>query len=176
MNSELWVSIPGYEGLYEVSNLGFVRSLYREGEFLARWGVAKMRFPAKTMKISKTKAGYCYVGLSKHSVGVKHLIHRLVMLSFVGYSDKQVNHKDGNKSNNSLENLEYCTSSENLLHASRVLGTRRGNRMSSKIKETDVIKIRNDKRLLREIACEYGVTPQAIWLVKNKKNFGWISD
>ncbi len=173
---EIWLPIVGYEGLYEISDFGNVRSLYREGEFNARWGVAKMRFPAKKMKISTTAGGYCYLTLSRNSECKKHLLHRLVMLVFVGKDDRQVNHKDGNKLNNNLSNLEYCTPSENLIHASRVLGTRRGDRMANKIKEKDVLSIRADRRLLREIAKDYGVTPQAICLVKKKKNFGWIPD
>lgn len=176
MDNERWLPIPGYEGKYEVSDKGRVRSLYREGEFVARWGIAKMRFPAKEMKISRTPTGYCYLCLSRDSVPTKHLVHRLVMLAFVGKDDRTVNHIDGDNGNNRLSNLEYCTQSENLLHASRVLGTRRGNRMPHKIKEESVLAIRADKRLLREIAADYGVTLQAIHLIKKKKNFGWIPD
>jgi Zn-dependent peptidase ImmA (M78 family) len=98
------------------------------------------------------------------------------MHAFVGDSmGLQVNHKDGNKDNNALVNLEYCTSSENLLHASRVLGTRRGEALGiGKIKESDIKPIREDKRILREIAAEYGVSLQAIHHIKRKRSWGWV--
>jgi hypothetical protein len=65
---ETWKAVVGYESKYEVSDCGSIRSKYREQDFKARWGVAKMRFPAKTLLQSKTKAGYKYVSLSKDSV------------------------------------------------------------------------------------------------------------
>ena len=136
--------------------------------------MARMRFPAKDMRIAKTKAGYCYASFSKDSTQKKLLIHRVVMATFVGVSHLQVNHKDGVKSNNCVSNLEYCTSSENLLHAARILGTRRGSAMPSKLKEADIPNIREDKRKLREIAEEYGVTLQAIYLVKKRINWGHV--
>jgi len=170
--NETWKSIPGYEGRYEVSDCGGVRASYREQEFDGRWGRLIMRFPAKTMTISRTTTGYCYLSLSKNSKSVKHLIHRLVMLAFVGESDLQVNHKDGDKSNNRIENLEYVTSLQNLRHCIDVLGKKRGEGTGvAKLKTEDIQKIREDKRILREIAAEYGVTLQAIHMVKTKKNW-----
>lgn len=176
MTVEAWKQIPGYEGKYEVSDLGNVRSTYREQEFDGRWGKVKMRFQAKTLKISRTPAGYCYLSLSKDSVQQKHLLHRLVMLAFVGPSELQVNHKDGQKENNALENLEYATSSENLKHCIHVLGKKRGEGAGgAKLTTEDVLKIREDNRMLREIAADYGVTLQAIHLVKARKNWAHVA-
>lgn len=171
---EEWKPVIGYEGLYEVSNTGNVRSIYREGVYESRWGKVKMKFPGKMLTINKTKKGYCYVGLSKDSVQTKHLVHRIVMFAFVGVNDRQVNHIDGVKTNNNITNLEYCTQSENLIHASRVLGTRRGKSVGSKFDEIDIVNIRSDRRKLREIAKDYGVTLQAIHLIKKRKNFAWV--
>lgn len=176
MTVETWKQIPGYEGKYEVSDLGNVRSTYREQEFDGRWGKVKMRFPAKTLKISRTPAGYCYLSLSKDSAQQKHLLHRLVMLAFVGPSELQVNHKDGRKENNALKNLEYATASENLKHCIYVLGKKIGEGAGgAKLTTQDVLKIREDKRILREIAADYGVTLQAIHMVKARKNWAHIS-
>lgn len=176
MTVETWKQIPGYEGKYEVSDLGNVRSTYREQEFDGRWGKVKMRFQAKALKISRTRAGYCYLSLSKDSEQQKHLLHRLVMLAFVGPSDFQVNHKDGRKENNALENLEYATASENLKHCIHVLGKKRGEGAGgARLTTEDVLKIREDKRTLREIAADYGVTLQAIHLVKARKNWAHIA-
>lgn len=175
MSDEIWLDIPGYELKYQISNLGSVRSYYREQEFIARWGVAKMRFPAKNLKISRTKTGYCYVALSSDGVQKKHLIHRLVLLAFVGPSDLQVNHIDGKKDNNALGNIEYVTCLENLRHCIDVLGKKRGEKSgTAKLTEQDVLSIRKDDRFLKDIAKDYGVTLQAIHMVKARKNWSHV--
>ena len=175
LNNEIWKAVIGYEGRYEVSSCGKVRALYREQEFNSRWGVAKMRFSAKQLIISTSKSGYKYVSLSKNSVSKKHLVHRLVLAAFSGASHMQVNHKDGSKENNNLENLEYCSPAQNLNHCISVLGKRRGERAGgAKLSEADIPKIREDDRLLRVIAAEYGVTIQAICLVKKRRNWAHV--
>lgn len=172
---EVWKSIPGYGERYEISDHGRVRSSYREQEFDGRWGRLVMRFPAKSMTVSRTPTGYCYLCLSKDAKAVKHLLHRLVMLAFVGDSELQVNHIDGDKNNNLLSNLEYVTSQQNLRHCIDVLGKKRGEGAGgSKLKTDDIKKIREDDRFLRLIAQDYGVSLQAIHLVKSRRNWGHI--
>ena len=99
---EIWKPIKGYEGLYEVSNFGRVKN-------------------KNTNKILKPidSHGYKYVHLcNKHHIRKNQAIHRLVALHFINIDkDKiQVNHKDGNKSNNCINNLEWCSSRDNSLH------------------------------------------------------------
>lgn len=172
---EEWKPIAGYDGLYEISNKGNVMARERLVTFLGRWGWQTTKFDRRMMKISRTNGGYCYVSLSKNSNPRKYLIHRLVMSAFVGDSDLQVNHKDGDKNNNCIDNLEYCTSQQNLLHCTRGLKKKIGEGSgTSKLKANDINAIRNDRRLLKEIANDYGVTPQAIWLVKARKNWAHI--
>ena len=100
-----WRPIEGYEGLYEVSNLGQVRSFYT-GE-------------AKVLKPSIDKDGYLKAGLSKDGKMYLKSIHRLVASAFIpNIGDKpQVNHIDGDKTNNTVDNLEWVTSKENIQHA-----------------------------------------------------------
>jgi len=175
--SEKWLPVVGYEGLYEVSNNGYVRALYREGIYKARWGMAKMNFPAKILKLSKNTNGYNYVSLSKNSNHRKYLIHRLVLIAFVGESDLQCNHKDGNKENNNLYNLEFCTNQENSLHSTRVLKQKIGElNGKAKLKYDDIKNIRSDNRILREIAKDYGVTLQAIHHIKIGKTWSHVKD
>jgi len=173
---ETWKPVVGYEGLYEVSNFGRVRSLDREGVFKGRWGEVCMRFPGKEMRISRARSGYCYLSLSRGAISTKHLLHRLVLAAFAGPSDLQVNHKNGDKEDNRLANLEYCTSQENLLHCTRVLKKKIGEGNGcAKLKTADIPKIRADSRSLKAIARDYGVTHQAIYLVKKGKNWGHVS-
>ncbi len=176
---EVWKPVVAYEGLYEVSNLGRVRSLYREGWHDGRWGRLLMRFPARVMRASASPSGYRYVKLKQPGQKARHcLIHRLVMAAHVGPPGDglQVNHKDGDKDNNTLSNLEYCTSLENLRHCIDVLGKKRGEGAAAKVRESDVRPIRADNRPLKAIAADYGVTLQAIWLIKKRRNWAHVSD
>lgn len=105
----------GYEGLYEVSNFGNVRSLSRMT--LGRWGTMKLS-PGRNIAGELLKFGYKRVQLSKDGKHKHALVHRLVALAFLKpvESKAQVNHKDSNRSNNHVSNLEWCTPKENTAH------------------------------------------------------------
>ena len=111
-SNEQWKAIEGYEGKYEVSDYGRVKSLTRR--YAGAGGI---------MRGSNHVGGYRNVNLSEHGRARRFLIHRLVMAAFVSPCPDglEVNHLDGDKHNNHLSNLEYVTRSENLLHANRVL-------------------------------------------------------
>jgi hypothetical protein len=112
--SEQWSPIEGYECLYEVSSFGRVRSLDRAVGH--RYGLAIMR--GRVLSSCTNKAGYVYVSLSKNCSGKSFTVHRLVAKAFLLKSEKiEVNHKDLNKSNNHVDNLEWASRSENHLHA-----------------------------------------------------------
>ncbi len=100
-NKEVWASIKGYEGLYEVSNFGNVRSL--------KYGKIKYLKPAKNQK------GYYLVSLYKNGEVKSHSVARLVAMAFIPNPNNypQVNHKDENKTNNKVENLEWCNNQYN---------------------------------------------------------------
>lgn len=100
---EIYKDIKGYENIYQVSNLGNVKSLVSN----------KQKFK------SNHSQGYLRVSLWKNNKGKDHYIHRLVVQSFIGTipKDKQVNHIDGNKHNNRIDNLEIVTPKENIHHA-----------------------------------------------------------
>lgn len=108
---EEWKPVVGYEGLYEVSNLGRIKSLPRNK---TKGGI---------MKQFKS-VGYMYVGLHKDGKATPKRVHKLVMMAFDprptgNYYDKNftINHIDGDKTNNNLSNLEWCTQSENQIKA-----------------------------------------------------------
>lgn len=114
-SEEVWKPVIGFEGLYEVSSLGRVKSL-----IAAKNGKKNTRISNKILKPGQDSYGYCRVRLTGHD-GELHqwMVHRLVMIAFVGeVKDKpQVNHINGIKTDNRLENLEWVTQSENVLHA-----------------------------------------------------------
>lgn len=115
---EIWKDIKGYEGLYQVSNLGRVKSLSKT----VRSAIQKCGTRTTVDKIvrqAKISSGYYRVGLSNNKVHKGYLVHRLMAIAFIPNPDnlEQVNHKDGNKLNNSLDNLEWVTRSENAIHS-----------------------------------------------------------
>lgn len=114
---EVWKDIKGYEGLYQVSNLGNVRSIERKVDYRIK-GTYAIK-PSILLKPSINKNGYLSVALSKNNKIKRMRVNRLVALNFISNPNKkpQVNHIDGNKSNNNVNNLEWCTNSENQLHA-----------------------------------------------------------
>lgn len=116
-----WKFISGYEGLYEVSTTGEVRSVDRYVN--DRWGNKQFR-KGKVLKqnLQNVKGvGYLYVGLWKDGRNRQKLVHRLVAEAFVPnhYSKGYVNHRDFNKENNHVTNLEWCTAKENIEHFHR---------------------------------------------------------
>lgn len=115
---EIWKDIPKYEGLYQISNTGKVKSLTRtvlkkDGKILS----LQERF----LKPRANNKGYLYLNLCKKGKCISHYVHVLVGNNFVPNPENkpQFNHKDGNKLNNNNWNLEPCTNFENHLHATR---------------------------------------------------------
>jgi hypothetical protein len=104
MHKEIWKDIKGYEGLYQVSNLGRVKSI-------------KDKITLKTPTLNKA-TGYYQIDLYKNNKRKKFTLHRLVICMFLGVhsSLKLVNHKDGVKTNNSINNLEWSNKKLNALH------------------------------------------------------------
>jgi hypothetical protein len=162
---EIWKDIPEYEGMYQISNLGRVKSL-KSGK-------------DKILKPREYGRGYMSVSLCKEGESKNFKIHRLVMLAFVGESDLQVNHKNGIKADNRLENLEYCTASENTIHAyknglKKVLkGEKHG---QSKLTRAcaERIKYGHQGMTQREIAKIYGIAQQLVSIIRSGKNWKHI--
>lgn len=117
---EEWKDVIGYEGLYQVNNLGEVRRLYRNSD-------------PKILK-QHVYRKYKYVSLSKRSRQTFKRVHRLVAEAFIPNPSgkSQVNHINGNKLDNSANNLEWTTQSENMLHRYRKLKTKCSNGVTPK--------------------------------------------
>lgn len=116
---ETWKDIPNYEG-FQINEEAIVRRLARTSWHPRGF---TMHFPEKMITISKNKKGYMRCELCIEGAKKKPFtIHRLMMLTFVGNPPKgmdQINHKDGNKTNNKLDNLEWSNNSLNIKHAWR---------------------------------------------------------
>lgn len=115
---ERWKDIPGYEGLYQASNLGNIKSLKRE-HYIPSTNRKIWICEEKILKQSTGKDKYKYVVLTNKSKRKTYKVHRLVAITFIkeNKNKKYINHKDGNKSNNNIDNLEWCNNSENIKHA-----------------------------------------------------------
>jgi hypothetical protein len=114
--NEIWKPIDGYEGVYEISSLGNVRRIQYFDAASEAHHKSNLFVPMKTYV---TKSGYKRIKLSKNG-NEKHLvIHRLVAKAFIDNPNKYkiVNHKDLDKLNNSVDNLEWCTQKQNVQHA-----------------------------------------------------------
>lgn len=113
---EVWKDVKGYEGLYQVSDQGNVKSL-------ARKRTGKPWYKERILKPLDRK-GYLAVSLYADGKCKLYSVHRLVADAFVPNKEgkQQINHKDGDKTNNKMSNLEWVTPSENILHSFDCLG------------------------------------------------------
>lgn len=112
---EEWRAIPGYEGLYEVSSLGQVRSMTRTVPARNRFGSMLKRYEGRVKATHLDKDGYVYLGLYRGGTGQMHRVSRLVLLAFVGQPEPGMEacHDDHDKTNNALSNLSWGTRLEN---------------------------------------------------------------
>lgn len=178
---EMYVDIQGYEGYYQISNHGNVRSLDR----VIKEKTGKTQtIKGRVLKQRINPSGYYYVGLRKNSRKATFAVHQLVAQAFLDNPDNKptVNHIDGNKLNNSVANLEWSTYSENLEHAYKT-GLRRAVYSSEvgsknykrKLISEQVIEI---KRLLaagslthKEIATKFSVARSTITEINSGKRW-----
>jgi len=166
---EIWKDIPGYEGLYKVSNLGNIKSLKR---LFLHQGKRLLQINERILKPLVYKKGYPMVGIFKDGVTKKAYIHRLVAQTFIPNPEnkQQVNHKDGNKQNNTASNLEWCTQSENIQHAFKTGLNKSGEEHPfSKLTELSVLEIRSSTLNQRELSEAYGVQQSLISSIKMRK-------
>lgn len=161
---EQWKDIVGYEGYYEVSSLGRVRSKERILPHNVNDGIY-----VKKPKILKTqvKKGYVFVTVSIDGVRKSLPVHRLVAKAFLPNPENkpQVNHIDGDKTNNKLDNLEFATAKENVDHAVSIGLIKKGSRSNLAVLNEDIvreIKIKLNKgdtqiSIVRWLEATYGI-------------------
>jgi len=178
---EIWRDIKGFEGFYKISDMGNIKSLERKVTYKTRG--SSFRTDVIKEKILKPQKSHCkYLTVTLYGANRKpkqFLLHRLIAETFVPNPEnkKEVNHKDGNKLNNSLNNLEWCTRSENATHMVKnglcnfKLGSESPN---SKFSQEDADKIRseylNGKISQSKLGKKYGVAQGTIsTIIRNKR-------
>jgi len=174
---EIWKEIKGYEGLYEVSNYGRVKNAN-----------------GLILKPGDNGRGYMFVNLKHTGLSKSFYVHRLVCIHFLENPNNKpdVNHKDCNKSNNHVDNLEWVTKEENMRHASNngllytseyqkmrtSIANRGESQKNSKLTEDDVLEIRrlhSEGLTHKQIAMEIGkVKRQCIGYIVNRKTWRHI--
>lgn len=176
MNEIIWKDVTSFEGKYQVSNKGQVKSLDREVYYsngYTQYHLGKILTPILHSN------GYLYVGLHDKKRTRSKSVHRLVAEAFIPNPDNKpcVNHKDGNKHINCVENLEWCTYSENHIHAIKTglhLGApplKQGSQtVSAKLGETDIPMIRSLIKsgvMIITVADMYGLCPKTIRAIRD---------
>lgn len=178
---ETWKSVVGYEGLYEVSDLGRVRSLDRSTTVKSRWGSTYgLPNAGRVLKSSAGAHGYQQVILYRAAKKKTHLVHRIVLDAFVGPCPENMEgcHGDGDRENNSLENLRYGTRKENLADRFAHGTVAQGEGVkTSKLTADEVLKIRaiGTSMSQREIAKIFGVSQYAISCVLLGKSWRHVN-
>lgn len=177
----LWLNIipnglilNGYEGLYKINRKGEVVSLPRT------------RCKGKIKKAALGSHGYLTISLCKNNKAKTYLLHRLVAETFISNPNNKpdVNHKNGIKTDDRVENLEWCTKSENMKHAVNtglysppriiVEGEQHGR---AKLKKQDIVYILKHKEIGdTELAKKFNVSREHIWLIKKRKSWRCLNE
>jgi len=170
-----WEIIPGWDGRYEASDTGLIRR-----------AIATRSMPEHSLLSQAISGdGYPVVGLISSKRRVSRAVHRLVMLAFRGECPKghEVNHIDGNKSNNHLSNLEYVTHAHNIRHALNIIKSPFGQKGTAhNLAKLDDEKIREIRKIAsvgistRRIAQLYGVTQPLISGILNGRYWSHVKD
>lgn len=169
---EIWKDIPGYEGKYQVSNMGRVKSISRIIQGRNQFGSFEWRSPELYLRPGRADK-YGHLSVVLNNPRKSRLVHQLVMLAFVGEPPEGmcVLHSNGNASDNRLSNLRYDTQSEN------VLDVYRQRKAWKKLTVEDVGGIRFGLSCgisCTELGRMFGVGHQAISKIKNGERYQWL--
>lgn len=167
---EIWRDIPGFEGAYQASSLGRIRSLDRVQERVSkRIGNYKVNLKGQILKPSVNKDGYESVRLK----GKKYDVHVLIAITFIGIrpTKQDIRHLDGNPQNNRVDNLAYGTRKQNILDVFR---------NGEKWKTFDLATVNRIRQILdtglmtlAEIARAFQVSPRTISNIRDGRTFEW---
>jgi hypothetical protein len=180
-NKEIWKDVAGFEGHYMVSSIGNVKSVDKK----VKGGKSGLKLKkGKILKQITTYRGYKRVSMSRDGKSKHFFVHRLMAIAFLENPENKpyINHKDGKKINNVIDNIEWCTPQENSIHLYHVLkyslppeSRERSNEYQRKrmVALGKPIKCIEDNALyisVQQAADTYGITRRGIrWLIQNNK-------
>jgi len=178
-----WIDIKDFEGIYQITRCGKVRSL---DKIVNCYPDTKRIVKGKILKAMLGKNGYYYFQLSdEHNKRTNKYLHRLLCIAFIWnpINYPSVNHKDGNKTNNNLDNLEWCTQKQNMRHGystgliPKKVNPKGEKGIAAKLTDNQVKEIK--KRLnigdrIIDIAADYPIKEGAIGEIKAGRSWGHI--
>jgi hypothetical protein len=162
-------AIPGFEGLYEAGIDGTIYRLARSIEKFCGPTKTQVQLPEIQLRPFAQSNGYVQVSLFRDGSSCKQYVHRVIALTFIPNPNElpEVNHKDGDKLNNAVTNLEWVTRSDNEKHAVAVLGKNTGERChSAKLTDADALEVIQSKESAVALAERFGVHFTTIYRVR----------
>jgi len=162
---EIWKPVKDYDGFYEVSNLGRVRSI-----------------SGKIRILNGNLSSMCYIKVHFSKLKVKkfHLLHRLIAIAFIENPENKpcINHVNGVKTDNRVENLEWCTMKENIIHAYKTgLINKKGEKSGrATITNEDAIAVYNSKEKTAVLSKRYGLQPQQVNKIRSGHSWSDITN
>lgn len=164
----IWKDVVGYEGLYKVSNIGEVKRIFTKTFTYSKNNTVTIN---EALIPQNYSSGYFRISLRKNNIETQYSAHRLVAEAFIPNLDNKpfVNHINGVKDDNRLENLEWCTVSENSLHSVRVLGKNSNEKYRKPVLQLSVEgEIIKEFKSIKEVA-EFGFNRVMVSKVCNNK-------
>jgi len=171
--AEAWKDIEGYEGLYQISSNGRLKALSKQ-VFPSTHPWRIRSYPERIVDLLQNECGYNFYYLSKGGTSSKRTIHRLVAKAFMAnpLNKPHVNHKNGNKIDNNISNLEWATPKENMVHARRNGLIKCGeNAANAKLTNKQAEDIRNSVEGPLALSKKYNVTQTIIINIRQNKTY-----